>query len=853
MAGTEELLVQESTVPIVSDGDPSRPAVRSAHFLLPRAAAGGRPPPLPSSPLCSGGPVPDHHGLLRVVEFKGWAGSPGLWRQWVDRLRPRHEPLWRSVGILDAILATAYRVRRDEGTLLQLAAFWSADTNTFMFPWGEATVTLEDMTVLAGLPLFGKPVRARLLDALVGDVDALMAVRSALHRSKYKKPSYPGWVQYFLKRQEEEDDETAASAGADLIEHGAFLAMWLSLFVFAAPPFDVVGPQVFPIAARLARGIRVALAPAALAGIYGDLSALKRFLDLRDREEALQVTAPMHILLLWVWERFPQLRPAMATTTTPATTDACRVPMAARWHGVHKALDPQFVHGVFMSPDKFEWRPYGSRSIALPPKEAKAGTWVVQDVMTSNTLLSFTRCLRQCELVGMGCIEQYNPHRVARQFGFDQDVPGTIARANSNWKVAWRTYTFGYRKFALVVPHYKLGVTLEYARWWEPYSLACSTDVSNYANTREPHSLFIPMKRNTEELSGANSCKKQHVDTSVPLPGTMEDPLDEIPLIERLNNIIMVQCARQEQIADVVKYSVPEFIRGKDNSMIVQQDAEQYLSDSMRVLDSSADESFCGSVTKMEQHISLLQSKQKAQDHASAYEANNCNSGQVMIHHGVESAASTGSNEAIEAATTAGMLPTPEDILVTSDEVMMERNCGYELDAVLLGAAPQQQSTEDMGTCMFALERDNRAKTDKDELASLKGTEKENEDDSTSNQAAAGSLIEDCIEISRKNSGNNGISSDILVNASTELVRTKVSTKTLYYLTKIWLLKNAHERDASDMNRDHGVYQPRREVGTREMIEKSFAAREAQKVELERVIKHLKEQLRDRYPSKLDV
>ncbi|BAH92227.1 serine/threonine-protein phosphatase 7 long form homolog [Oryza sativa Japonica Group] len=408
MAGTEELLVQESTVPIVSDGDPSRPAVRSAHFLLPRAAAGGRPPPLPSSPLCSGGPVPDHHGLLRVVEFKGWAGSPGLWRQWVDRLRPRHEPLWRSVGILDAILATAYRVRRDEGTLLQLAAFWSADTNTFMFPWGEATVTLEDMTVLAGLPLFGKPVRARLPDALVGDVDALMAVRSALHRSKYKKPSYPGWVQYFLKRQEEEDDETAASAGADLIEHGAFLAMWLSLFVFAAPPFDVVGPQVFPIAALLARGIRVALAPAALAGIYGDLSALKRFLDLRDREEeALQVTAPMHILHLWVWERFPQLRPAMATTTIPATTDACRVPMAARWHGVHKALDPQFVHGVFMSPDKFEWRPYGSRSIALPPKEAKAGTWVVQDVMTSNTLLSFTRCLRQCELVGMGCIEQY--------------------------------------------------------------------------------------------------------------------------------------------------------------------------------------------------------------------------------------------------------------------------------------------------------------------------------------------------------------------------------------------------------------------------------------------------------------
>ncbi|KAF0921642.1 hypothetical protein E2562_011389 [Oryza meyeriana var. granulata] len=265
MANIEKLLIQESTVPIVSDGDPSRPAVRSAHFLLPRAGV-GRLPTLPS-PRCNAGPVLGD-GLR--VEFKGWAGSRKLWR----------------------------RVRRGEGTLVQLAAFWSGDTNTFMFPWDEATVTLEDMAVLGGLPLFGKPVRARLPDAVLGDVDALKAVRSALNGSTYKKPTYAGWAKYFLERPQEEEATGGGETAGGLIEHGAFLAMWLSLFVFAAPPFDVVRPQ-----------------------------------------EAFQMRAPMHILLLWVWERFPELRPDMASTTPG--TDARRVPRATRWHDVHKALDPR--------------------------------------------------------------------------------------------------------------------------------------------------------------------------------------------------------------------------------------------------------------------------------------------------------------------------------------------------------------------------------------------------------------------------------------------------------------------------------------------------------------------------------
>ena len=88
----------------------------------------------------------------------------------MDKLCPLYEPLWRKVGILDAVLVSTCRVRRDDGSMLQLAAIWSAETNTFLFPWGEATVTPEDVAVLGGMPLLGRSVRVPLEGAPCGDV-----------------------------------------------------------------------------------------------------------------------------------------------------------------------------------------------------------------------------------------------------------------------------------------------------------------------------------------------------------------------------------------------------------------------------------------------------------------------------------------------------------------------------------------------------------------------------------------------------------------------------------------------------------------------------------------------------------
>jgi hypothetical protein len=471
--------------------EPTRPSPR---FLLPRASSNRvlpGLPPLPPQDLVLDGGI--------QAKFEAWADSTDLWKQWVAKLRPLHEPLWRELGILEGILATTYRVRREsEGALLQLVPFFSPPTNTFVFPWGEATVTLEDMAALAGLPILGFPVREpRYSDRLeMAEERSLAAVRAVLLMDQ-REGTGASWAEHFLLRQNRHQNQPEEAGGGrddreQRLEHAAFLSLWLARFVLPAPSDsgsdDIVpGEDVLPIAVHLAHGHKAALAPAALASIYSDLSALHRHFIHSQTTEAPSVSAPMHILQLWVWERFPELRPATAATASVSADstvgeDVMLLPRAARWHDVHRALD--HARAVFTAPKEFQWRPYGSSFCVR--RRGHGG---------ARAPLSFARCLQACELVGVDVVEQYNPHRVARQLGFDQDVPGTVTRLNTNlWERAWETYSTGAEDYAFAIPSDEPGVTDEYAQWWKPYSLACAIAVEErdnaLASNRELDSLM---------------------------------------------------------------------------------------------------------------------------------------------------------------------------------------------------------------------------------------------------------------------------------------------------------------------------------------------------------------------------
>ncbi|XP_060188143.1 uncharacterized protein LOC132617207 [Lycium barbarum] len=91
-------------------------------------------------------------------------------------------------------------------------------------------------------------------------------------------------------------------------------------------------------------------------------------------------------------------------------------------------------------------------------------------------ILMFTRLIRASELVGMDCVEQYSPHRVSMQFGFDQDVPGCVNHA-------WRDYDRPIKDANLYIPSrlFESDVSSQYLEWWKNQNVA----PEDAAKTRE--------------------------------------------------------------------------------------------------------------------------------------------------------------------------------------------------------------------------------------------------------------------------------------------------------------------------------------------------------------------------------
>ena len=447
----EETLVEEREAEMVAFLGSKQPIIRKGWFLKPISN---------SSKNCLFPQISSHFKTWKTPKcsFKGWVCSLKHWDQWVEKLRPIYKDLWKKVAIFEAITASTFKFGRDPSSLWGVARFWCEETNTFLFPWAEATVTLEDVMILGGFSVLGEPVRvSKPLDAELAELESEMGreVRR-FNQTKSKKADITTWMKYYIEE-----------GNGNEVEHIAFLALWLSRFVLLAPPARTIGHHVISIAVRLARGARISLAPAVLASLYRDLRKMKDYLGIDRKPDTppLIVWAPLHILQLWIWERFLALRPESSTFVNSDK------PRAARWCNVGKKLNYQFVMSVIKSQDEIQWRPYLANfdHWCKPSYFRDVGDWAFNNEVADEGLESFVRCLRACELVGLDCIEQYLPQRVARQFGLDQDIPSFVPRATSSWEVAWGTFYISAKNLKFYVPSrlFEPDVTLQYSIWWD--------------------------------------------------------------------------------------------------------------------------------------------------------------------------------------------------------------------------------------------------------------------------------------------------------------------------------------------------------------------------------------------------
>ncbi|KAK6269716.1 hypothetical protein POUND7_006821 [Theobroma cacao] len=378
--------------------------VRTARFLKPCVQTVSQAVTVPNTPLLFDIFSQNLKQWPENVDIKGWHVSQKRWEEWVDRMAGKYGALWNLTGICDAIMSSRYEIRCNKDLILGLVEFWCPETNTFVFPWGEATVTLEDVMILGGFSTLGESVRRPLEGKSVKIEEELNRKRLIMSRNKSRKATHGCWIKHFMEEERE-------------YEHVAFLSFWLSRYVFPSLPEKIVAKHVFPVAIHLSSNTRMALAPAVLASLYKNLTLLKNQAMSSREEMSMTASGPLRLLQLWAFERFPSLGP-------------------------------------------------------------------------DEDLKSFARCLHTSLLVGLDCKEEYLPHRVAMQFGYDQDLPAAFPVCSMPWENA---------RFAVPPRSFEPCASVRYFNWWirsKSARKAALRDVKRTQN-RSPQSVLA--KRNVEK------------------------------------------------------------------------------------------------------------------------------------------------------------------------------------------------------------------------------------------------------------------------------------------------------------------------------------------------------------------
>ncbi|KAF3781840.1 Serine/threonine-phosphatase 7 long form-like protein [Nymphaea thermarum] len=333
---------------------------------------------------------------------------------WFHRLEPQFGEGWRKVGIYGALKASLGEIKRQKDVLLALIELWSWETNTFVFPWGEMTVTLEDLAIM-GLPLFGKLACDRTWDAS----DRRAVAENELEiRRKTKFPSsakvtYAAWIREWMGGEAEPPT---------MRENQAFLALWLCRSVLPSSSGEVVRYGVFPMAVDLSLGHPIALAPALLSILY---EGFGRIATSKEPGRA-NCYLPLHFLQVWVWEHFPHFAPNDGFKFEKDDIPMCR------WLGkTIQNVSMVQARERFRSDEPVEWRPYTKAKGQLPKwLVVEEDRWVRSQAELSAEYKGFLRCICTGKIVGAGIVQSYHPHRVARQFGLDQGVPQWHASAS---------------------------------------------------------------------------------------------------------------------------------------------------------------------------------------------------------------------------------------------------------------------------------------------------------------------------------------------------------------------------------------------------------------------------------------
>ncbi|KAG5544349.1 hypothetical protein RHGRI_016935 [Rhododendron griersonianum] len=337
--------------------------------------------------------------------YRNYVVPPTAFATWADEILGNADfmELLRRADVHRAVVNSLRLViLRERKWMDVVVSRWSTDSHTLPVAWGEIGPTLEDVGCLLRLPMLGKvdPSSGRLSPSQQGVVDAL---RKSVRREKDQgggkkghggvKNTFTEWARYWYKdlgasRAGEEAPVVIDGPGLKEPAHlAAFLAYWLTWYIFPGPPKDGVDTALFELAAILASGESVAPEPNDFGGDDGG-----------------------------------------------GEGEPCRsVCRSARWSGSGVRDVRGGIAEVIDIEGEFVARPY----VNTPKGVFSFNVYSEEDVVTfankddaSTAELFRMSCMMRGELPyfvnGKYGSVTYDPMRVARQFGYDQGVPKSL-------------------------------------------------------------------------------------------------------------------------------------------------------------------------------------------------------------------------------------------------------------------------------------------------------------------------------------------------------------------------------------------------------------------------------------------
>ncbi|XP_028061490.1 serine/threonine-protein phosphatase 7 long form homolog [Camellia sinensis] len=396
-----------------------------------------------------GGPGPVTHPDQSRTVVACRRGDSGLWDRPLD-----HRVLQ---CLLRAGFYGVYRIghiRLDHPLITALVERWRTETHTFHFPTGEATVTLQDVSVLYGLRIDGRAVTGldpsltteqwiALCAELLGvaptpaDLQAVTGLDLSLTREQWialcaellgvaPTPAdlQAGRVRVRWLSEHFQGDFPDDAADELVQQHARAYILWLIGGVLLLDKSqNLLKLMYLPLLRDIDVIGQYSWGAAALACLY-------RMLCRATQVGVTQIGGPLVLLQIWAWERLIRIAPSRQQLVGPGEVPIgqgdMQMPAGPRgsWWRVDMSHEVVSIHVVVVYRDQldrmidgeFIWQPYADVLHTLPDY-CRLG----EDIWMARV-----------PLICYDVVEWHLPDRVLRQFGRVQAVPD---RCDTEWRL----------------------------------------------------------------------------------------------------------------------------------------------------------------------------------------------------------------------------------------------------------------------------------------------------------------------------------------------------------------------------------------------------------------------------------